>query len=88
MDKLQIDEVITSSFNIYIDELLSYNTGLSDDKVIEISKECEVLFTYKDITGALEKSREYINFAQVYLQFGENEKALDMLHKWRIDFSQ
>lgn len=28
---------------------------------------------------------EYINFAQVYLQFGENEKALDMLHKW-IDY--
>ncbi|QCH26582.1 HTH-type transcriptional regulator Xre [Clostridium tyrobutyricum] len=80
--------VLASFFNISIDELLSYNTGLSDDKVIEISKECEVLFTYKDITGALEKSRKYINFAQVYLQFGENEKALDMLHKWRMDFSQ
>ncbi|WP_017752959.1 helix-turn-helix domain-containing protein [Clostridium tyrobutyricum] len=52
--------VLASFFNISIDELLSYNTELSDDKVIEISKECESLFTGKDISSAIEKSREYI----------------------------
>ncbi|AZV56358.1 helix-turn-helix transcriptional regulator [Clostridium sp. AWRP] len=25
---------------------------------------------------------EYMNFAQIYLQFGENKKAVEMLHKW------
>ncbi len=36
----------------------------------------------------LNLSMEYLNFAQVYLKFGESKKAIDMLHKMIEDIGE
>lgn len=77
--------VLASFFNISIDELLSYNTELSDDKVIEISKECESLFTGKDISSAIEKSREYIEQYRSSYYLKSEIGRLFYLYCWKID---
>ncbi|WP_278381905.1 tetratricopeptide repeat protein, partial [Clostridium tyrobutyricum] len=66
-------------------ELLSYNTELSDDKVIEISKECESLFTGKDISSAIEKSREYIEQYRSSYYLKSEIGRLFYLYCWKID---
>ncbi len=77
--------VLVSFLTISIDELLSYNTELSDDKVIEISKECESLFTGKDISSAIEKSREYIEQYRSSYYLKSEIGRLFYLYCWKID---
>lgn len=52
--------VLATFFNITIDELLNFKIELSDEEVMKIYSECEVIFSKGDLEEAIQNSKAYL----------------------------
>lgn len=83
---------LASFFNVSVDKLLSFKSGLSDDEIQKIYRECEKLFSSNDIVSAIDKSKGYISkynssyslkykigFLFFFYSWKNTEKCIDMI---------
>lgn len=75
--------VIATFFNISMDELFNFKIKLSNKEVMNIFKECEVLFSKGNIKSATEKSKEYVLKYPISYDLKLKIGALFNMYSWK-----